>query len=315
MADQQANPYAPTKLEGPFADAIDPTIVSAPHQSQQGFSGWAGKTGNLLGVADKFLAGLGQGRMMAALANEKEKAKTTSAMMGVYQELVNDPRVDDVTKATFGQKFQQTLFSEAATDIKKTKGQHPILDAMGHIITGMAGGEVKKSKQDPKAMQSLMGEMAAARVEAAKKAAASGASGEPLLNAISKEIQGAQASGKGVNHGDITANMLAKYPQLISDYDRRFGKDSGVKFINDTTQRLAAPPQEAKLTPSSNARRMPLNASANRRAASNRSSNRSLRELRQNRAHLSTLRCASGTELPRRSLDFRHRRRERELRS
>jgi hypothetical protein len=250
MADTQANPYGPKALTGPFADAIDPTIVSAPHQSNTPFSGYAGKTGNLLGIADRFLAGLGQGRMMAALSAEKEKAKTTSAMMGVYQELQNDPHVDDVTKAQFGQKFQQTLFSDAAQDIKKTKGQHPILDAMGHIITGLAGGDVKKSKQDPKAMQSLMGEMAAARVEAAKKYQSTQAN-DPILGVIAQTVDALRKSNQPVNKQTL-AEAVQTSPEgraALAQVDKQFGDGAGLKRFNEATQHYANPPEQQRLSP------------------------------------------------------------------
>jgi hypothetical protein len=155
------NPYGPQQFTGPFAQAIQPQIVQSPHESTTPFSGYQGKGGATLGILSKFLEGVGKGRAQKAMATEMQKYQFTQGFSNWVNAQMSNPEVPPELKSQLERDAAKAMISEAQDATKDGAKQNPILGTLNKVFSGLAGGEVSKSKSDIGAMQKVMADWGA----------------------------------------------------------------------------------------------------------------------------------------------------------
>lgn len=209
------NPWGPQSFNGPFAGSITPQVVSEPHQSQQQFNGYGGKGQAVLGILDKFLAGVGQGRMQRSMAQEQQKTQFTQGFGHWANTVMADPDVPTEMKSEFEKGAVKAQMAEAAQATKGSEKTNPVLGALHKVFTGLAGGDVTKSKTDIPAMQKFMAEWEAKlhlpqnTVTGQRTIAIT--QGQELVN---KAQEAAKAAGKPFTAEDANAAVQPLVPQF-----------------------------------------------------------------------------------------------------
>lgn len=259
MADETQNPYEYRKpKEGPFNEYLDPTatpnVQSEPHQSPQRFSGMEGATGKVLGIASKFLEGLGRGRMVKALSDEKAKTDKVQRYMAWGQSILNDPNITDEAREQFKSEWTKGLLTETAGAVKQSEKHHPLIGAVGKVIEGLSGGQVKPSKYDLKAMDEVMTKYADITVNPAfsHQGQATGVIGQ-VNNIIDGTLKKAKEDGKTVTKDMIDSAIPGELRTQADKYRVNINK-----YIEERTKAYASPtaPQQPKqLTPAEQAQK------------------------------------------------------------
>lgn len=157
-----ANPnYGPQKFDGQFSEYLSPAnIARPPAESPPPATGYEGTGGSIALLASKLFSGIGQGRMMSALAAEKEKDQRMQRFISWGDSIMQNPNITNEAKQQFGTDFQHALLTEGTGAIDHaSKGagkDNPIIGGLKHIVTGMAGGDVIKSKYDLKSVEDVI---------------------------------------------------------------------------------------------------------------------------------------------------------------
>lgn len=236
MANEQ-NPYGPAQLQGPFTDAINPNVVSQPHQSPLQFNGYDTKTGAILGIASKVLAGIGQGRAQRALSKEKEQATKLQNYTATAQWIMANPDIDPAQKAKFGQDFQAALLPMVAGAAKDSGAdKHPVGGAFLNILKGVAGGDIKSPKYDFKGIDTVManyahlGKTPDTTVSGQQNAAISG-----LQQAIKQTATQIEKRGQRATPEEIVRNLP---PQVQQPFARFMSPDKVPGYVDSVVKTM-----------------------------------------------------------------------------
>lgn len=133
MPQSQSN-LGPQQLEGPFIGTLMQG-VQEPGASPGGFSGYGGKSENILGIATKFLQGWGKGRVQKFAHEETQKLASFEKSQNLYNQAMQAGLTDEGKRQIQGAWAQLVMGKthEAVSEGAKQEGP------AGHFFKGVKG--------------------------------------------------------------------------------------------------------------------------------------------------------------------------------
>lgn len=238
--------YAPRELQGPFAKQLSAgaNVSRAPYEAQHGFTGWEGGVGAGLGVFSKFLEGVGQGRMLRALSEERNKMELLQRYNTQFNAVMQNPEILPEDKARFSQKFTAAMIpttkaamEAGATPEQKKKGG--FLHTMGQVLNSLAGGEINSPKYDLNAINSVMAEFSNLGTDPSTTVSGRVGQAKQGINAFITDFT-AQNEGRMPTPQQLGANpVVREYLGILHRYDPH-----ATQYVNDLQQSLSKSSEE-----------------------------------------------------------------------